>query len=333
MNIENQSELVEYLENSQGIRPGEIQKTINLRGGVSNKTIQIFFKDGSSWVMKQALPKLRVKGDWYSKPVRIFHEADAMRWFERFGPKNIAPSLIFEDRELYLLAMEGIALPFENFKTYLLNGPDDPGYFEKAGDLLGSIHSFATKNREKAIETFSDNSFFKTLRVDPYYHETIKRFPRSGEFLTTLISDTDEDAFTLTHGDYSPKNLLIKDGRLILLDHEVIHFGDGTFDLGFFICHLLSKANHLSKSKTQFFSGVELFFNSYYLKNTLTTKRQNRAVRHAIGCMLARVFGLSPLEYLTDSEKKRQIRIGEALIHDTPANIDQLVLGFKELLK
>ena len=31
---------------------------------------------------------------------------------------------------------------------------------------------------------------------------------------------------TLVHGDFSPKNVLVYRGRLVLLDHEVIHWGD-----------------------------------------------------------------------------------------------------------
>ena len=54
------------------------------------------------------------------------------------------------------------------------------------------------------------------------------------------------------HGDYSPKNVLVHDGRLVLLDHEVIHFGDPGFDLGFSLTHLLSKAHHLPAERENF---------------------------------------------------------------------------------
>ena len=41
----------------------------------------------------------------------------------------------------------------------------------------------------------------------------------------------------LVHGDYSPKNALLQVGKLIILDFEVMHFGDPAFDLGFALTH------------------------------------------------------------------------------------------------
>jgi aminoglycoside phosphotransferase (APT) family kinase protein len=44
------------------------------------------------------------------------------------------------------------------------------------------------------------------------------------------------------HGDFSPKNLLVWEGRVMLIDCEVGHYGDPAFDLGFFVTHLVLKA-------------------------------------------------------------------------------------------
>ncbi len=61
------------------------------------------------------------------------------------------------------------------------------------------------------------------------------------------------------HGDYSPKNILIHKDRLVLLDHEVIHFGDPAFDLGFSMTHFLSKAHHLPAQRREFASAAGSF--------------------------------------------------------------------------
>ena len=43
------------------------------------------------------------------------------------------------------------------------------------------------------------------------------------------------------HADFSPKNVLITDERIVLVDFETGHLGDPAFDLGFFLSHLLLK--------------------------------------------------------------------------------------------
>jgi hypothetical protein len=55
-----------------------------------------------------------------------------------------------------------------------------------------------------------------------------------------------------------------------------------------------------------------------------------RAVRHTIGCFLARVCGLSPLEYLTEPERRLQKHTGIELAKDPPSTISELTDKFKE---
>jgi len=107
LNIENPSELLNYLRDGERIGANTKVRISLLSGGVSNRTVLIDFEDGSSWVMKQALDKLRVDRDWFCSPERIFYEAEAMRWLDRYVPGN-TPKLVFEDRSEYILAMEAV---------------------------------------------------------------------------------------------------------------------------------------------------------------------------------------------------------------------------------
>ena len=100
---------------------------------------------------------------------------------------------------------------------------------------------------------FDDRSFFESLRLEPYYLYTATQVPAGRDVPATSWSrDTRERRLTLVHGDYSPKNVLVHDDRLILLDHEVIHWGDPAFDVGFALTHLLSKAHHLPTHREAF---------------------------------------------------------------------------------
>ncbi len=330
MNIENQGELADYLIGKKILPKNAVLKSQMLTGGVSNRTVKVDF-EGHSWVMKQALPKLRVKGDWYSAPERIFYEAEAIRWFDQHLP-GTCPKLTFEDKDYFIMAMEAIPSPFDNLKELFMTTTPLSEHFTKAGALLGRIHSHG-KARRRIPELFFDSQFFESLRIDPYYLVCQQALPQAADFFNSLIHDTREDRYTFTHGDYSPKNLLVKNNSLILLDHEVAHFGDGTFDLGFFLAHVLSKANHHASFRKDFLTGAELFYQAY-LDSTggLTHARKQRAVRHALGCLLARVKGLSPLEYLSAAEKKIQLSTVLRLMVKPPETIPQLAEEFGAML-
>jgi Ser/Thr protein kinase RdoA (MazF antagonist) len=138
----------------------------------------------------------------------------------------------------------------------------------------------------------------------------------------------------LVHGDYSPKNVLVYDERLILLDYEVIHFGDPAFDLGFSLTHFLSKAHHLPSHRAAFIEAAALYWQQY-----LTTlgevawldTLEARVVRHTLGCLLARVAGRSPLEYLTPAQRDQQrlsvVNLMALSPRTIPALLDQFTRG------
>ncbi len=297
-----------------------------MHGGVSNRTVKVDF-NGTSWVLKQALTKLRVKGDWFSSPERIYYEAEGMKWFHQNLP-GVCPRLVFEDRDKFILAMETVIPPFDNLKELLMTSGPRISLFEKAGYLLGQIHHKG-QNRETIPGLFYNRQFFESLRIEPYYNECIRQVSKSSDFLNQLIIETRSNGYTVTHGDYSPKNLLVKNDQLILLDHEVIHFGDGTFDLGFFTAHLLSKANLYSSYRSDFLKGILSFFRYYqtgYAK--LNQQSECRAIKHSVACLLARVSGLSPVEYLNYTQRQIQKSVALGLIDSLPDSVDELVAEF-----
>ena len=131
--------------------------------------------------------------------------------------------------------------------------------------------------------------------------------------------------------------MLIYDNRLILLDHEVIHFGDPAFDVGFAVAHLLSKANHLSAKRAAFANAAELFWTFYFAgvgQAPWTGELEQHAVRHALGCLLARVAGRSPLEYLDEAQRHRQQAAVLDLmrVDDPPRAMADLIARFVERL-
>jgi aminoglycoside phosphotransferase (APT) family kinase protein len=204
-------------------------------------------------------------------------------------------------------------------------------YVVQFGELLGTIHGRARERPDEVAAVFADRTFFQTLRLEPYYRFSASRNPSAAKFLSELIEHTLATRLTLVHGDYSPKNILLHQGRLVLLDQEVIHFGDPAFDLGFSLTHFLSKAHHLRPQRAAFLEASNWFWENYkHAAGDWASEPalESRIVRHTLACLLARVDGRSPLEYLTDAERQRQREIVLSLMRHPLASLAALVETF-----
>ena len=328
LDIERPGELAAYLRATGRIGPEEEPAVRVLAGGVSNRTVLVERPAGEAWVVKQALAKLRVQVDWFSDPERIHREAAGLRWLAELAPPGTTTPLVFEDRERHILAMAAVPEPHASWKTMLLAGKVGLDHVAQFGRLLGTIHRESAERLEELRPDLGDRGFFESLRLEPYYLFTAEHVPRARPFLDRLVAETRATATTITHGDYSPKNVLVREGRLILLDHEVIHLGDPAFDLGFGLTHLLSKAHHLPAHRKTLQSSALHFWAIY--RDTVgsdaawTDDLEARAVRHTLGCLLARVRGRSPLEYLSEADRERQAGPVVALMADPPETVADL---------
>lgn len=331
LDIEDRGQLLDYLHTSGHIGRDEIPEVRVLAGGVSNRTVWVKRASGESWVLKQALEKLRTKTDWFSSVERIHREAAGMRWLYRLAPERVT-RLIFEDHEHHVLAMEAVAEPHQNWKTMLLRGELEFDHVRQFAGLLGQIHQQSYQNEEVRLE-FADRSFFESLRLEPYFLYTATQVQKVDDFLRQLIEDNRANLLCVVHGDYSPKNVLVHEGQMVLLDHEVIHFGDPTFDLGFSMTHLLSKAHHVVEHREKFLEAAQVYWNTYSESAPGLLTQPNfeaRAVRQTLGCMLGRIDGRSPLEYLSKGERSRQRQAVLALMKNPPASFSKLIAGFAE---
>ena len=336
VDIENAADLLRYLRESKRIGKTENPTFHTLRGGVSNKTVLLQHSDGSRWVLKQALPKLRVQADWFSDPARIRVEANALRYLPLVSPPNTIPRLLFEDPEQHLLAMEAVPEPHENWKERLLSGRLDRDLVNQFGRLLANIHSRSYYLRQQLFPTFEDREFFETLRLEPYYQFTGERVPEAASFLSDVIEANRTHCVTLVHGDYSPKNVLVYQDRLILLDHEVVHVGDPAFDLGFSLTHLLSKGHHLKELRLAFLTAAIGYWETYKSETGSApwfSGVEKRAVNNAIACLLARTSGRSPLEYLSDEERRQQKEAALHLITHRPDTVPALIEEFGQRIE
>ena len=331
MDIEESATLAAYLRATGRIPSGEDVRCTTLSGGVSCRTVLVERPSGEEWVIKQALARLRVPVEWRSDPERVHREALGMRWLRELAPDGAIPEFLFEDRAEHLVGMRAVPRPHRNWKTILLEGEVVPEHVAQFGTLLGTIHRNSSRRRSELPDEFGDRSFFESLRVEPYYRFSAQQRPEAGPFLSELIDEMCDLRLTLVHGDYSPKNILIHEGRLILVDHEVIHRGDPAFDLGFSLTHLLSKAHHLVHLRSRLTQATSIYWRAY--RGALAdvdwaAGLEARAVRHTLACLLARVVGRSRLEYLDEPARARQTAAVLGLLDRPPTSVEELTTAF-----
>ena len=329
MNIEVPDQLISYLEERGILEAGESVEVRVLAGGVSNRTVLVSRSAGSDLVLKQALPKLRVATDWFSDPSRIYREAEGMRVLQTLLPAGAVPAFVFEDGDRHILAMAAAPEPHENWKEMLLRGEVDFDLVVQFGKNLGQIHESFDVAGFDPQSVLWKKDFFESLRLEPYYAFAAVQQPGAASFLHQLIEDTRAISETIVHGDYSPKNILVHENRLILLDHEVIHIGDPAFDIGFSVTHFLCKANHMRSKAGLFGEAARRHWSAYREVCAGGGKDfEFRAMRHTLGCMLARIDGRSPVEYLDEAARLLQRNAVIDMMRRPPGAIPDLLEQF-----
>ena len=176
-----------------------------------------------------------------------------------------------------------------------------------AARLLATIHRVSWGDA-LAKQQFATKDNFNALRVHPYLITTGERNPPLQPYFETEAKRLLATNIALVHGDYSPKNIMIRDERLVLLDHEVAWFGDPAFDLAFLLNHLFLKSLILPNG-TDCLQLTRIVWREYFdlLGNDREATLGTRVSRLLLMLMLARIDGKSPVEYLVGKETERQL--------------------------
>jgi len=331
-----------YLRDRGAIGSSEAVQIRELSGGVSNTVLLVHRPNspGSDFVLKQALPRLKVQQEWLCSIERIWREVETLdlcgqllanRGRCPLGTQppdtnltscwviNI-PQILFSDRANYCYAMTAAPVGHKTWKDWLLSGETDTSIASACGSLLGKLHAGSWRQTEIA-QRLDDRTFFDSLRLDPYYRRLAVVHPDLAGTLNLLIANTFDTRHCLVHGDFSPKNLLIAPGQIWLIDFEVGHFGDPAFDLGFFLTHLALKAIHAGKRRDDYLALIDAFWTAYQAELTPVaspeelTDLSRRSALHWSACMLARVNGKSPVDYLTRNQQQAVRLLSSDLLH------------------
>jgi 5-methylthioribose kinase len=271
-----------------------------LSGGVSNAVFRVRpatscgpDDESGDFIVKQARPQLRTAALWLCTVERIWREIDVLAACGSILESHAAspsdtqfsvPRLLWADRERYAYAMSAAPRAHRTWKQALLAGEVDPTLATACGVLLGRLHA-------GSAEQLGDRTLFDELRLEPYYRVTARACPEAAPHLAELVESAATVAHCLVHADFSPKNLLVWPGQVMLVDFETGHFGDPAFDLGFFLTHLVLKAHWAAGENSAPPVGTRV-------PAAEVDANQRRAVRHLAACIWARLDGTSKIEYL-----------------------------------
>lgn len=304
IDIEQPDQLTDYLR-ARGIVAADEQPSIRvLTGGVANKTVLVEHREGGL-VVKQALGKFRVKVDWFVQPERSALEALGLRTYEALLPAGRTPRFLFEDFDNFIHAMTAIPQPHETLKRLLLDGHGTPELIERFAALMAESHLRALEQADALRPQFASLEYFETQRLEPFYAYTATQVPAAADFIHALIDETRRTQLTLVHADFTPKNILVlPDGQLVLLDFEIVHWGDPAFDVGLALAHLIAKAIKVEARRADYPAYARLFGQTYLDKVADSFgDLEGRIAQHTLACVLARVRGRSPLEYFDEPQR------------------------------
>jgi 5-methylthioribose kinase len=219
---------VSYLRDAGRLPLHRSARVVTLGWGVSNLVLRIMPEGGPDFVIKQSREQLRTRADWRSRLDRIWREVDVMRVLERLLPAGTVPRVLFEDRPNFLFAMEAVAADHVVWKEDLLRGATDPALADVLGDCLARVHA-GTLNDPALRESLGDQQVFDELRIDPFYRRIAAVHADLAVPIQALMDDMSGERLCLVLGDFSPKNILLTGGGVVLVDFETGHFGDPGF--------------------------------------------------------------------------------------------------------
>lgn len=316
-----ETELLEWLTRDGLIQPGEARLT-PLTGGVSSEICRV--DEGTrTFVVKRALPRLKVKGEWQADVARNHSEKCFLEWCGKQIPGSV-PSLFHAGKGYF--AMEWLGEGYRNWKDMLLDRNSSPSLARRAGEMLGRIHRLSHHDPE-LCEAFPRIDLFEQLRVSPYLLVTGAAHPELLPLFECAANEVRNRRECLIHGDFSPKNILCRGDRLVLLDAEVAVYGNPAFDLAFLLNHFCLKGLlHALENKSEqehYHAAISGYFHERKLKTDEMEALNLRVAFLLPMLMLARVDGLSPVEYLhtTQQEQVRQFVYREV---GKPASLESL---------
>lgn len=311
------------------LAPSERAHYTALTGGVASDIWKVE-TTSETFVVKRALPKLKVALDWY---VPVARNAFEVKWMEvvRGIMPHAVPQLLGHDPAAGLFAMAYLdPVVYRNWKAELRDGRTDDAFAANIGRCLVRIHG-ATARSPTIAAAFATDETFHAIRLAAYLEATAPNHPQVAEALTTLSRTTLATKLTLVHGDVSPKNILVGPNGPIFLDAECAWYGDPAFDLAFCLNHMLLKCLWTPWAAPRFLKLFDILAQAYLAGVSWGPPEvmERRTACLLPGLLLARVDGKSPAEYVTAESDKAKIRcVALKFLRDPPLQLSTIRMAW-----
>jgi enolase len=221
---------VEHLR-ERGLLSGPSAPVVTpLPGGVSGETVLVEAPP-ARLVVKRALARLLVAGEWTAKPERAMTEAAALALLNGLTPAH-TPQLRDADPATNTIVMSAAPAGWVSWKAVLMGDVADPSAGPAAvagtlGSVLASWHA-ATWHDPQVAARFADYEAFEQLRLAPFHRTVAARHPAVAPAVLRCVAELLAVRTCLVHGDFSPKNVLVGADGVLVLDFEVADGSTGT---------------------------------------------------------------------------------------------------------
>ena len=247
-----ESNVSRYLEGIGLLSPGERARLEAAGDGNINWVRRACAADGRSWILKQARPALERFPDYAASPERLVFEARYYEIVHPFDTDGVCPRILHMDPEQKVMVLEDLG-DAERLDAAFARGADVTSALETLAAFLGRVHR---ETRDLDLAPRFANDEMRRLHGDhifllPYREnefplsEAVAAAARDVWTDTELVARIDaayERYLTptgpLVHADVQAGNVLLPQGRPVLLDAEIAHAGDAAFDPGTLMAHV-----------------------------------------------------------------------------------------------
>jgi len=243
------------------------------------------------------------------------YEEKAIKIFNNVVGKNIAPNIVyFEPNDKILILSDVAGTSGKLFENVFENSVN-----EIITDKLAKISADLTNKTYEKYPYLRSSELDKEIRkvkLKYIYGDVFSNLKSTSKELeqriNKFISFSVNHAKVVCHGDYHPKNIILRTNNEIgLIDFEEAIVHDPVWDISALLAHYLLRAlnypNDKEKYKNLSLLLIEKFFDYIKIPEKIDDLKF-RINNYTAGWMMLRVDGITKAKWITDENIKNEIR-------------------------
>lgn len=298
----------------------KIQQIEKVNGGLSSTVFKIKI-NGKNIFLKQIADDQPNYFEKFPKELTILfsrdrqkYESKAIELFNEALGNKFAPVAVYFNPKDKILVLNDIAgcdgRLFTDVFENCVNEPITIQLAEIAAKLASETygkHKFLRSEKEdfKVREVklkYTYSNLFSGLCCDAEAKRKVKKF----------VGKSVNCAKSLCHGDYHPKNIIIKNNsKVAIIDFEEAVVHDPVWDIGTLAAHYLLRVANNSQKAEEIRKLSILLINKFFERLNIPERREDLEYRmnnYIAGWMMLRVDGYSKSRWITDEKVKNAIR-------------------------